>query len=80
MPKSNQQRIREHLRTQVDGATLREMQRALGIRETTLLGALNAMPDAYIDRWAPGLYGHFRSVWCVIVPPENCPKPEAYRG
>jgi hypothetical protein len=38
--------------------------------------SLKCMPDAYIDRWfATGRNRYYSAVWCVVVPPENCPKP-----
>lgn len=33
------------------------------------------MPDAYIDRWIK-TGKRFAAVWCVVVPPPHCPKPE----
>jgi len=34
------------------------------------------MPDAYIDRWQKiNAKNNYAAVWCVVVPPENCPKP-----
>jgi hypothetical protein len=38
---------------------------------------LHTMPDAYIDRWTRfGGMGRHIAIWCVVVPPENCPSPE----
>jgi hypothetical protein len=37
---------------------------------------LRTMPDAYVDRWVPAHNGLWAAVWCVVVPPEDCPKPE----
>jgi hypothetical protein len=42
--------------------------------------SLRTMPDAYIDRWelhriSPGPGRRYTPVWCVVVPPENCPPP-----
>jgi hypothetical protein len=36
---------------------------------------VNSMPDAYIDRWLK-TGKRFAAVWCVVVPPPHCPKPE----
>jgi hypothetical protein len=38
--------------------------------------ALHKMPDAYIDRWVPAHNNLWAAVWCVVVPPEDCPKPD----
>jgi len=36
---------------------------------------LHKFPDAYIDRWIKS--GNFvTAVWCVVVPPPHCPRPE----
>lgn len=35
-----------------------------------------AMPDAYIDRWEAVPRRQYAAVWCVVVPPEDCPRPE----
>lgn len=76
MRKSNHELIRAALRTRDDGATLSEMERALGIAQPSLRRALDAMPDAYIDRWYPVGKGQFAAVWCVVPVPEHCPRPE----
>jgi hypothetical protein len=44
--------------------------------------SLRTMPDAYIDRWelhrtSPGPGRRYTPVWCVVVPPENCPPPNS---
>jgi hypothetical protein len=40
---------------------------------------LNKFPDAYIDRWIKR--GNITTaVWCVVVPPPNCPRPESRRN
>lgn len=37
---------------------------------------LSAMPDTYIDRWVRKNGNPPIAIWCVVVPPENCPRPE----
>lgn len=70
--------IRQALRDHPDGLTVRQ----LGVFVPGLEGskngyqALHAMPDAYIDRWEGPYRGQWRAVWCVVVPPPYCPKPE----
>lgn len=66
-------RLRELLRSNPDGMTTGEMQQALGGLQKSVAAALHRMPDAYIDRWQTG---PLRPVWCVVVPPEHCPRPE----
>lgn len=77
MRRSNQGIVRAYLRVNADGATVREMENALGIPADSLRPALAAMPDVYIDRWAPARRGQFAAVWCVVEVPEHCPRPDA---
>jgi predicted transcriptional regulator len=71
-------KVRALLR-QSDGMTASEIAEALDVLPSVIHRSLHAMPDAYIDRWAKtnGNPGHYGAVWCVVVPPENCPKPNA---
>jgi hypothetical protein len=75
MKKSNQQALRELLRLHTDGLTVLELSNMAGTRTDATLASLKCMPDAYIDRWKPAR-GQDAGVWCVVIPPENCPKPE----
>ena len=36
---------------------------------------LHEMPDTYIDRWEKSKRG-YQTIWCVIVPPDDCPHPK----
>lgn len=36
---------------------------------------IHKFPDAYIDRWIKK-DNYLTAVWCVVVPPENCPRPD----
>ena len=74
MRKSNHAQIRELLRLHTDGLTVLELSEMMGTRTDATLASLKCMPDAYIDRWKPAR-GKDAGVWCVVVPPENCPKP-----
>lgn len=72
-------RVRALLRSERydDGLTLQQMALILGHPANSLFRVLNTMPDAHIDRWTkvrtgPGRYA---AVWCVVVPPPNCPAP-----
>jgi hypothetical protein len=40
---------------------------------------LSTMPDTYIDRWVRQNGNPPMAIWCVVVPPENCPPPEPKR-
>ena len=70
--------IRDLLRLKDDGLTTKEISDALKMDRKTVQVALRKMPDAYIDRWlcAENPSVPPEAVWCVVVPPENCPKPE----
>ena len=78
MRKSNQPQLRALLRIHTDGLTVLEMSEMSGLPTNSVLASLKCMPDAYIDRWKPAR-GKDAGVWCVVVPPENCPKPERKR-
>ena len=73
-----QHRIRILLQKYHDGLTLQDISNYLNMNYTNAGRSLLKMPDAYIDRWVPKTGkgpGKWSAVWCVIVPPENCPKP-----
>jgi len=74
--KSSLLAIRELLRGDLEGLTVAQMAELTGAPQNSVQRALKAMPDAYIDRWtSTGRQRYYRAVWCVVVPPENCPKP-----
>jgi len=75
MRKSNQPLIRKLLREQTDGLTVAEIAKLIGSSPRSTIKSLQCMPDAYIDRWQLARK-EAAGVWCVVVPPENCPKPE----
>lgn len=69
--------VRTLLRAAPDGMTPPKLQKAVGCAYTSIDYALKHMPDAYIDRWEPtprAHHGHL-PVYCVVVPPPNCPHP-----
>ena len=73
-----QHRIRMLLQKYHDGLTLQDISSYLSMNYTNAGRSLLKMPDAYIDRWIPKVGrgpGKWSAVWCVIVPPENCPMP-----
>jgi hypothetical protein len=60
-----------------DGLTINWLADFLNLSADSVRGALENMPDAYIDRWTKLPAGKtYEAVWCVVVPPPNCPKPE----
>jgi predicted transcriptional regulator len=77
MRKSNHTAVRALLREHPDGMTTPTLADILGKEHSSIWRALNTMPDAYIDRWMEPRRGHFMAVWCVVVPPENCPRPDS---
>jgi hypothetical protein len=75
MSKSHGPAIRALLRQELDGLTLRAIADELSITPEVTRNSLLRMPDAYIDRWQTTSGGPPAAVWCVVVPPENCPHP-----
>lgn len=76
MRKSNHEALRKLLRNQPDGLTVSEAGAAIDATAGHVRAALQAMPDAYIDRWVHKNQGTpFAAVWCVVTPPANCPHP-----
>ncbi len=81
MSKSKHPDIRALLREHADGMTVDELALILRVEKSNAIRtALKQMPDAYIDRWTrPGL-GMYTAVWCVVVPPEDCPRPSKVKS
>ncbi len=74
MHKSNHQSIRMLLQQYHDGLTVADIAERLEKEPSPMRRALTEMPDAYIDRWI-AYRKQWVAIWCVIVAPENCPKP-----
>jgi hypothetical protein len=76
MKKSNHIALRAILRGHPDGLTVQQLAKMLNGNEDSLNRSLGTMPDAYIDRWIRkrSLYA---AVWCVVIVPPNCPRPDA---
>lgn len=70
------QEIRALLRAHSDGLTLEQIVWAVKRDKANVKKIIRAMPDAYIDRWETAPRKQFAAVWCVVVPPEDCPRPE----
>ena len=73
--KSKHDLVRKVLRESEDGLTAKQITEAVGVDKDPLSRILQTMPDAYIDRWSGPTRGQYSAVWCVVVPPENCPRP-----
>jgi hypothetical protein len=70
-------KIRALLREHHDGMVLSQIAEAVDKSQSTTWKSIKTMPDAYVDRWIRQQTGpkHHVAVWCVVVPPANCPKP-----
>jgi hypothetical protein len=70
-------RIREALRAEPDGLTSKDTAARIGSTADAVTIGCRLMPDTYIDRWVflEGSRGQPCAVWCVVVPPPDCPKP-----
>jgi len=74
----NHPNIRRLLRRHQDGMTVKEVAEHLNRPPDSIYNAIKAMPDSYIDRWTKAQrQAPAEAIWCVIVPPKNCPKPNA---
>ena len=74
----NHPNIRRLLRRHLDGMTVKEIAEYLNRASDSIYNALKAMPDTYIGSWTEAQHqAPAQAVWCVIVPPKNCPKPNA---
>ena len=74
MHKSNHHAVRMLLQKYPDGLPVSEIAERLETKPSPMRRALLGMPDAYIDRWIAHRK-QWTAVWCVVVPPGNCPKP-----
>lgn len=70
------QEIRALLRASSDGMTLEQIVWAVKRDKANVKKNVRAMPDAYIDRWEAVSRKQYAAVWCVVVPPDDCPRPE----
>jgi hypothetical protein len=71
------QEIRALLRANSDGMTIEQIVWAVKRDKANVKKNVRAMPDAYIDRWEAVPRKQYAAVWCVVVPPEDCPRPES---
>lgn len=77
MRTATEKHVRALLRDNPDGLTIRQINESLNRDEANLRSVLRNMPDSYIDRWTTEL--PLRAIWCVVVPPEDCPRPKLRR-
>jgi len=68
--------IRVALRGVPDGMTLNDLAELLGRDHSNVRKVLRNMPDTYIDRWETAPRGQYKAVWCIVVPPSDCPRPD----
>jgi hypothetical protein len=72
--------VRNLLRDNPDGLDVGTIANRLEREPSNIRALLDKMPDTYIDRWTRfGGKGMPSAIWCVVVPPENCPRPETKR-
>ena len=68
--------IRQLLRSHPDGLDVGTLANQLDREPGNIRTRLKEMPDTYIDRWVRNGGNPPLAIWCVVVPPEDCPKPE----
>jgi hypothetical protein len=68
--------LRTLLRDNPDGLDVGTIANYLEREPSNIRRLLSTMPDAYIDRWVRQTGNPPMAIWCVVVPPENCPRPE----
>ena len=70
-------RIRQALRLFPDGMAVKDLAEYLKKSVRSVGNSLRGMPDSYIDRWVANDEGvDYSPVWCVVIPPLDCPKPD----
>jgi hypothetical protein len=68
--------VRQLLRDNPDGMDVGTIANNVDREPSNIRKLLNTMPDVYIDRWVRQNGNPPMAIWCVVVPPENCPRPE----
>jgi hypothetical protein len=71
--------LRALLRANPDGLDIGSIANALSREPSNVRKRLEQMPDAYIDRWVRQRGAPPQAIWCVVVPPANCPKPQSLK-
>jgi predicted Zn-ribbon and HTH transcriptional regulator len=67
--------VRKLLRDTPEGLTVAQIAEVVQTDNTHVYRIMPKMVDAYIDRWLK-TGKRLTAVWCVVVPPPHCPKPE----
>ena len=73
------QSLRELLKQHPDGLDIGTIANYLDREPASIRKRLKEMPDAYIDRWMRPVGNPPSAIWCVVVPPTDCPRPELKR-
>lgn len=74
-----QQMVRQLLRDHTEGLTVAQLTELAGTDKSHIHRMIRKFPDAYIDRWIK--HDNFvTAVWCVVVPPPHCPRPNSQRN
>jgi hypothetical protein len=68
--------LRKLLRANPDGLDVGTIANYLEREPSNIRKLLSTMPDVYIDRWVRQSGNPPMAIWCAVVPPENCPRPE----
>jgi hypothetical protein len=71
--------VRQLLRNNPDGVDVGTIANNVDREPSNIRKLLSTMPDAYIDRWVRQNGNPPMAIWCVVVPPDNCPPPEPKR-
>lgn len=67
--------LRSLLRAHPDGFTAAKLAELTDRDKHNVTKYLKFMPDTYIDRWEGPQRGQYSAVWCVVIPPSDCPHP-----
>lgn len=68
--------VRALLKEHPDGLTMKQIMNMFPTRtESNIRRTLKMLPDVYIDRWESVPRKAYKAVWCVVIPPEDCPHP-----
>lgn len=68
--------VRALLKEHPDGLTMKQIMNMFPTRtESNIRRTLKMLPDVYIDRWESAPRKAYKAVWCVVIPPEDCPHP-----
>ena len=76
MKPTREHELRALLRANPDGLSIAEIAELTGRDNDNVRKTLLSMPDVYRDRWDGPNRGQYTAVWCVVVPPPDCPKPK----